>query len=374
MARVLRLTPSVGDYNGLDLIGSAGTGPVVARPFSLGGETDLDLYLFGLGSGMVYLNGALPELTGSRGLAAGYCPLDATTRVPLANLGTGTATGTKFLRDDRVWAVPNGGGIAGPTGLDGQDSEDPPSRPPGNMRLDQLGHATPTIGGPDGVAQRLVTYQTRQPRYWLKNPAATSFTSVGMIAAPTVTSFAAGGTTGDTATRPYLTINTTAIIDQEASIVSTTAFLRRAFLPTLVVPIHAGDAASQSNIRRWIGFWSTALAAVSTPTTQRVAAFRYDTALDGTAFWRCVTCDGASNVTTTTTTIAADTTSAERIFRIEMNGSLGQISFYIDDVCVALHSTNLPGNTSSMIVGASMTTLTAAARNMRVGSLTLIHT
>jgi len=313
-----------------------------------------------------------------------------------------------------------GGGIAGPTGIDGQDGEDgatgprgqagetgangtngtngtngssgaagqqgpptwmfaddpedPPSRPPGETRLDQLGHATPTIGGPDGVAQRLVTYQTRQPRYWLKNPASTSFTSVGMIAAPTVTSFAAGGTTGDTATRPYLTINTTTTIDQEASVVSTTAFLRRAFMPTLVVPIHAGDAASQSNIRRWIGFWSATLAAVSTPTTQHVAAFRYDTALDGTAFWRCVTCDGASNVTTTTTTIAADTTSAERIFRIEMNGSLGQISFYIDDVCVALHSTNLPGNTSAMIVGVSMTTLTAAARNMRVGSLTLIHT
>jgi hypothetical protein len=51
------------------------------------------------------------------GIVGGYAPLDSGLLVPVANLGTGTPTGLKFLRDDRVWAVPAGGG--GATSLDG---------------------------------------------------------------------------------------------------------------------------------------------------------------------------------------------------------------------------------------------------------------
>jgi hypothetical protein len=43
-------------------------------------------------------------------IVGGYAPLDSGLLVPVANLGTGTPTGLKFLRDDRVWAVPAGGG------------------------------------------------------------------------------------------------------------------------------------------------------------------------------------------------------------------------------------------------------------------------
>jgi hypothetical protein len=45
-----------------------------------------------------------------KGAASGYASLDGSTLVPFAQLGTGTATGAKFLRDDRTWAVPGGGG------------------------------------------------------------------------------------------------------------------------------------------------------------------------------------------------------------------------------------------------------------------------
>lgn len=44
--------------------------------------------------------------------ASGYASLDAGTLVPVAQLGTGTPTGSKFLRDDRTWQVPPGGGGA----------------------------------------------------------------------------------------------------------------------------------------------------------------------------------------------------------------------------------------------------------------------
>jgi hypothetical protein len=45
-----------------------------------------------------------------KGAANGYASLDGSTLVPFAQLGTGTASGTKFLRDDRSWQEVGGGG------------------------------------------------------------------------------------------------------------------------------------------------------------------------------------------------------------------------------------------------------------------------
>lgn len=44
------------------------------------------------------------ELDANKGVANGYAPLDAGSRVPLANLVTGVPTGAKFFRDDRTLA------------------------------------------------------------------------------------------------------------------------------------------------------------------------------------------------------------------------------------------------------------------------------
>lgn len=53
---------------------------------------------------------AAKEETADKGEANGYAPLDSNSRVPIVNLGSGTPDGTKFLRDDGVFAVPAGGG------------------------------------------------------------------------------------------------------------------------------------------------------------------------------------------------------------------------------------------------------------------------
>lgn len=53
-------------------------------------------------------NAALPA--SQKAAASGVASLDSGTLVPFAQLGTGTANGSKFLRDDRTWAVPAGSG------------------------------------------------------------------------------------------------------------------------------------------------------------------------------------------------------------------------------------------------------------------------
>lgn len=49
------------------------------------------------------------EQTANKGAASGYAPLDAGTRVPTANLGSGSATSSTYLRGDQTWATPAGG-------------------------------------------------------------------------------------------------------------------------------------------------------------------------------------------------------------------------------------------------------------------------
>jgi len=49
------------------------------------------------------------EDSANKGVANGYAPLNASSLVPIANLGTGTPDGTQFLRDDGTLAVPPSG-------------------------------------------------------------------------------------------------------------------------------------------------------------------------------------------------------------------------------------------------------------------------
>jgi hypothetical protein len=109
LGRALRLTPSYAGENGLEIVeGTSGNAPVL-QPFANGSDTDLNLYLFGLGvTGKVYVNGTIPASAthATTHEDGGSDPLDVT---DLAGFPGG---GTTFLRDDATWGVPTPGAHA----------------------------------------------------------------------------------------------------------------------------------------------------------------------------------------------------------------------------------------------------------------------
>ena len=127
-----------------------------------------------------------------------------------------------------------------------------------------------------------------------------------------------------------------------------------------------------TNIRLWCGLSTAGLSGSATPTTESMAAFRYSTDVDGTAFWRTVTHDGTANppeVTTTTHAIATTTEYRLRIVRL----SSGNVEFYINDALVATHSSaRVPSGAQISAAVFSVTTLAAAVKSFGYGRMAVI--
>lgn len=243
----------------------------------------------------------------------------------------------------------------------------------GTVVSDLIQSSRPGTAESGGITRDLRVEQRRSPRWWLKNPAAAAYVNQGMAAAPTVTSNTAAAS-GDSIVRPLLTIDTAATTGSFCEVI-TAAFnyVRRCWSPTLCVPFRTALAPA-TNIRHWVGYSTLSLNASASPTTAHIAAIYYDTSVHGTAFWRAYTCNGAAATSTTTT--APYTANAEQMLRVEMesDASGAVVNFYLDDVRIASHSTTLPGNTTFMGFFSTLTTLTTAAVQQKVGTFTLIHT
>lgn len=140
------------------------------------------------------------------------------------------------------------------------------------------------------------------------------------------------------------------------------------FRPSLWCKVSTDTAITSA--RFWVGLFSASPGAVASPTALHCAAFRYDTSVDGTAFWRCVT-SGASATPTVTTTSVAVAVSTAYDFRIEYNAAASKIRFFINDVVVATHTATLPA--AAMAPDVRVTTLSAAARALHFSRYSLVY-
>lgn len=164
--------------------------------------------------------------------------------------------------------------------------------------------------------------------------------------------------TNEIATGIFEQDSTSALANDFTGRISSATVTRRAWNPVLVQRIRIGN--SLSGVRYWFGLTNAALDQIATPTTEQIAAFRYDVGVDGTVFWRCVTCDGTT-VGTTITPVAMSTLTVY-VLRIEVDDATPEIRFYINDVQVASHGVFLPAQLTDLKVWQSLTTLSAIIR------------
>jgi hypothetical protein len=190
---------------------------------------------------------------------------------------------------------------------------------------------------------------------WQANPALTTISGVG-----TGTAFTAEGTAATTATATYghgIQYTTAAALNSDGGWLAgafTDARGEAQFNAVFVVR----TGATITNVRYWIGLFSGDPMGSATPAVS-LAAWRYDTATDGTVFWRCCTgTGGAPQVTTTTLPVSAST---NYVFRISSNGS-GTYKFFNGATGYASHSTTVPAGTTNMGPVSEVRTLDAVAK------------
>ncbi len=192
----------------------------------------------------------------------------------------------------------------------------------------------------------------RREWWWQVNANDTTAEAVG-LAAPTATGSAAQN---DGATGPFIQYDTSSSINSDAGWNGASTGIRADWNPVMTAYV-ATDAVITS-VRIWVGMFSADPMGAADPSLH-IAAFRYDTVADGTAFWRCVTEDGTTiSVTITTIAIAVDT---PYNLRIDVRDKTS-IKFYINGILAATKGVNLPTTTTDLQVHAELRNLTAASR------------
>jgi hypothetical protein len=165
---------------------------------------------------------------------------------------------------------------------------------------------------------------------------------------------------------------TAAIADREGGWLSSNFNqVQRQDKPILGMVVKTGAALGDiQNVRIWCGLFSATPVAAALPAIH-LAGFRYDTTVDGTAFWRCVTNDGggAGTITTTLIAVAQDT---RYDLMVDMSASTN-VKFYVNGDLVATHTTTLPGSTQNMGHHEQLRTLVGSAKNFKISRIYMEH-
>lgn len=202
-------------------------------------------------------------------------------------------------------------------------------------------------------------------RWWTiqQNASLTTLNQIGFSTAPTQ-----NGTTGivNATQAQFITYTTAAVLNSDGGWIST------AFTQTRwdYRPVYSAAIRTQPSIlaaRFWMGLFDSSPMASSDPAIHGMG-FRYDTGVDGTAFWRCWSNDGAGAGTVTVTTVPFTPSTIYRL-AIAVNPNGLSVDFYINDVVVATHSTDLPGGSIDLGHVEQVRTLEAVAKAVSISKI-----
>jgi hypothetical protein len=194
-------------------------------------------------------------------------------------------------------------------------------------------------------------------------PGSTTINTAGMG----TPSLAGTATTADDSDGPLVNYATTAVSGNAAGWNISPPLLRAEWLPSYVC--RAKLPADISSSRFWLGIFSGAPTGGDTPAIS-YAGFRYSTAASDPAFWQCLTDNGSGTPTKVNTNVAVAINTAY-VFRLRMDTT--KVEFWINDVPVATITTTLPAASTVLGYWAAVTTLTTAARNIKLSRLALGH-
>lgn len=204
-------------------------------------------------------------------------------------------------------------------------------------------------------------------RWWTiqQNGGLTTVINTGFATAPAIIGTAS---VLDTVLGQFVNYNSANPNGSEAGWMSTVfTQTQRNYRP--VYKAHMRTGPDITSVRYWFGLFSASPMASDDPAIHGMG-FRYSTAVDGTAFWRCWSNDGAGGGTVTVTTIpiAADTS---YVLSIEISPDGLSILFFINDVLVATHTTDLPAAAQPLGHVERIITLVAGGRSVRVAKIAL---
>lgn len=192
-----------------------------------------------------------------------------------------------------------------------------------------------------------------------------SFVSKGFQNGPTITD--SSDSNADASTGAFLQLNTSSSINNVASVVAgANSGVRFDWQPDLSLGIR--NPATITSIRQWFGLFNGAPSASDDPAVSGIG-FRFSTSASDVN-WQAWTNDGSGEGTITDTGIAFNDNTGQELRCIVDTGE-SAVDFYIDGSWVARHTTNLPASTTVLNYGLYVTTLTASARSLRWGRVTL---
>lgn len=323
---------------GIQLVDDIATNDAVHIEIAGSENADVTLNLRPRGAGTVRANTHIIETQNRLGAADGYASLDSGSKVPTAQL-------PEFAGDGFPGIVPDPGGGSGTRVLQ-----------------EDGGWVEPTAGTPGD------TLGTRRTAQWQHEPYGSA---TWAVSGSNATADQVGATASDVdTTHPFERQQTAASSGAAAGRISSTAVTQRSFTPTYTW--HGSTVGNVTNIRFWVGLVNGDVSAVNTPnSTEVIAAFRYDTGVDGSAFWRCVTYNAVPGDLTVTASSVAVTTNTLYEFTIEMDAS--EVRFYINGNLEATHTTDLPATGTHMFWEHCVTSLTTAAKSLLTNFVSIVH-